>query len=288
MPYYKLGDLINYITSDFYNISWKAKLSDLWRIIEGLKNIHSVNIIHRDFHSGNIFFDKITKSYYDVTIGDLGLSKSATESSDDNNNENYGIIPYMAPEIFNGRKYTKESDIYSFGMIMWEFMTGRRPFWDRVHDAELIIEICDGLRPPIVTNAPEGYVDLMKECWHSDTIKRPTAKEVRGKLYKMFDKGGSTEIIESSDIGPVTKNNSGAIYKSRLLSGIIRSAMSTRSLRSQSITSEVSKYHLTVVIYLLGSFYKLFYHFKTTFYLFIKIKESLKITKLKTVLIMVC
>jgi hypothetical protein len=40
---------------------------------------------------------------------------------------------------------------------MWEFMTGRRPFWDRNHDTELIIDIYDGLRPPIVTNAPEGY-----------------------------------------------------------------------------------------------------------------------------------
>jgi serine/threonine protein kinase len=38
----------------------------------------------------------------------------------------------MALEIFQGQKYTKASDIYSFGMIMWEFMTGRRPFWDRI------------------------------------------------------------------------------------------------------------------------------------------------------------
>ena len=211
MPYYKSGDLVNYITSDFYNISWETKLGNLRYIITGLKNIHSVNIIHRDFHSGNIFFGTIDKKYprfTEITIGDLGLSKSATESSDDNNNENYGIIPYMAPEIFQGQKYTEESDIYSFGMIMWEFMTGRRPFWDRVHDAELIIEICDGLRPPIVTNKMSGY---------------------------------KTKIIESSDIGPVTKNNPGAIYNSRLLSGIIRSAMSTRSLRSQSIISEVGK-----------------------------------------------
>ena len=251
MPYYKSGDLVNYITSGFYNISWGTKLGDLRKIIEGLINIHNVNIIHRDFHSGNIFFGNIDKKngYNDVTIGDLGLSKSATESSDDNNNENYGIIPYMAPEIFNGHKYTKETDIYSFGMIMWEFMTGRRPFWDRVHDAELIIEICGGLRPPIVTNAPEGYVDLMKKCWHSDPNRRPTAKDIREKIDKMDinewnDFGYPnkiTKIIESPDIGPVTKNNSGAIYKSRPLSGIIQSAMSTRSLRSQSIISEVGK-----------------------------------------------
>ncbi|EXX74210.1 Ypk2p [Rhizophagus irregularis DAOM 197198w] len=91
--------------------------------------------------------DPITKDmmiimpYY--SSGDLGISRSATESNNDN--EKYGIIPYMAPEIFQGQKYTEASDIYSFGMIMWEFMTGRRPFWDEIHDIELIIKICDGL-----------------------------------------------------------------------------------------------------------------------------------------------
>ncbi|RGB36337.1 kinase-like domain-containing protein [Rhizophagus diaphanus] len=170
MPYYNSGDLINYLTNDFY------RLRD---IISGLVNIHSVNILHRDFHSGNIFF--LDKRH--VYLGDLGLSKSATEfTDDDNNNENYGIIPYMAPEIFKGQKYTKKSDIYSFGMIMWEFMTGRRPFWNRSHDAELIIEICDGLRPPIVTNAPEGYIELMKECWNSVPNKRPEATDIYMKL----------------------------------------------------------------------------------------------------------
>ncbi len=49
-------------------------------------------------------------------IGDLGLSQSANVTS--LNNEIYGVIPYIAPEIFNGDKFSKESDIYSLGMIM--------------------------------------------------------------------------------------------------------------------------------------------------------------------------
>jgi serine/threonine protein kinase len=234
MPYYDSGDLIHYISSDFYNIKWINKLGNLLRIAVGLINIHGVDIIHRDLHSGNIFFDGPHWPY----IGDLGISKSATESAD--NNENYGIIPYMAPEIFQGQKYTKASDIYSFGMIMWEFMTGRRPFWDRNHDIELIIDISDGLRPPIVTNAPEGYIELMKECWNSDPYKRPQATYLYERVYNVYRKeynnhNGPTKIIESSDIGPVKTNHSGAIYKSRPLSGMINSAMSLRSLRSQSI-----------------------------------------------------
>jgi serine/threonine protein kinase len=233
MPYYESGDLVNYISNDFYNISWETKLSKLRFIINGLLNIHSVDIIHRDFHSGNIFF----RDEYNVYIGDLGISKSATESTDDNN-ENYGIIPYMAPEIFQGQKYTKSSDIYSFGMIMWEFMTARRPFWDRNHDTDLIIEICDGLRPPIVIGAPEGYIELMKECWYSDPKKRPTATKIHEKIVNMqckeyYDEN-PTKIIESPDIGPVKINNPGAIYKSRPLGGMINSVMSLRNSRSQS------------------------------------------------------
>ncbi|EXX60453.1 Cdc15p [Rhizophagus irregularis DAOM 197198w] len=241
MPYYSKGDLIRYISNNFYNIKWFDKLSNLVTIAIGLVNIHRLDIIHRDLHSGNIFFDSC------AYIGDLGISKSATESTD--NNENYGIIPYMAPEIFQGKKYIKDSDIYSFGMIMWEFMTGRRPFWDRNHDIYLIIEISDGLRPPIVTNAPEGFIELMKECWDSNPDKRPTADDIYiriGEMYEnerksFYEYNNPTEIIESSDIGPVTTNHLGAIYKSRPLSGMINSAMSLRSLRSQSVNLEKVK-----------------------------------------------
>ncbi len=231
MKYYESGDLTHYITRRFFELSWHDRLDRLYGIINSLESIHDVNIIHRDYHSGNVFFDD------NVAItGDLGISKSAVESSDDDN-EIYGIIPYVAPEVLQGQKYTKASDIYSFSMIMWELMTGRRPFWGRCHDTDLIIEICDGLRPPIVTNAPIGYVELMQECWHPDPNERPTATEIlpRTKNMANLESKNPTEIIQSSDIGPITINNPGAIYRSRSLSTMIRSALSTRSLKSQSI-----------------------------------------------------
>ncbi|RIA91536.1 kinase-like domain-containing protein [Glomus cerebriforme] len=260
MAYYNLGDLTNYINNNFYDMSWYSKLGHLRNIIDGLINIHYANIIHRDFHSGNIFFHIDLKDLNEyrleklgkprIIIGDLGISKSATESTDDNN-ENYGIIPYMAPEIFQGKKYTKASDIYSFGMIMWEFMTGRRPFWDEIHDIELIIKISDGLRPPIVTNAPEGYIELMKECWFSNPEKRPTAADIKDKIEKLctsesYDDWYSekyTHITPSPDIGPVTINKRSAIYKSRPLSGMIKSAMSLRNSRSQTIDLETDPFY---------------------------------------------
>ena len=143
--------------------------------------------------------------------------------------------------FFKDKKYTKASDIYSFGMIMWELMTGRRPFWDHNHDTELIIKIIDGLYPPILTSAPEGYIELMQECWNIDPNKRPTSADLMKKILTMKNKSYNENKIERSpDIGPIT-NNPGAIYKSRSLSAMINSAESTRNLKSQMITSKIGK-----------------------------------------------
>ena len=156
MKYYRLGSLKDYITKNFHNIKWSEKLNILKHIVEGLDHIHNQNIIHRDFHIGNILYE----NEFDIVISDLGISKSSTKSID-NDDEVYGVISYMAPEILRRKEYTIASDIYSFGMIMWELMTGRMPFWDQNHDMELIFKICKDFRPPIIKNAPEGYIELI-------------------------------------------------------------------------------------------------------------------------------
>ena len=101
-------------------------------------------------------------------------------------------------------------NIYSFGMIMWELMTGRKPFWDQNNDTELIIKICDGLRPPVVTNAPKGYANLMKECWSPNPNKRPTAANIDHRLngIRMVETKNPTEIMRSSDHGHIMTNDS--------------------------------------------------------------------------------
>src|SRR5687767_1943143 len=229
MKYYKLGSLKDYITKNFYNIKWNEKLEILRNIIVGLNHLHNQKIIHRDFHSGNILYE----NEFDVVISDLGISKS---SIDDDGDETYGVISYMAPEILQGKEYTMASDIYSFGMIMWELITGRMPFWDQEYDLELIVKICKGFRPPIIKNTPKGYIELMQESWDSDPNKRPTALNISNKLgnIKRAETENSTEIIKSLDIGPIITNYLG---KSKPLSKIIKSTGSIRSLESQSIAS---------------------------------------------------
>src|SRR5205085_7621303 len=138
-----------------------------------LREIHEKNYIHRDLHSGNIF------SYYhdDSVIGDLGLCQQVVDKKD-HQNKIFGVIPYLAPEVLSRKPYTKESDIYSFGMIMWEYTTGRKPFHDRPHDHCLILDILKGERPQITNDTPEFYAELMKRCWNYNPKKRPTAREI--------------------------------------------------------------------------------------------------------------
>src|SRR5688572_21613021 len=78
MKYYKY-DLRNYLTKNFYKIEWNKKLRMLIHIVEGLRHIHNQNIIHRDLHSKNILCEDD-----DIVISDLGISKSAMESTDSN------------------------------------------------------------------------------------------------------------------------------------------------------------------------------------------------------------
>ncbi|POG73185.1 kinase-like domain-containing protein, partial [Rhizophagus irregularis DAOM 181602=DAOM 197198] len=143
-----------------------------------LEAIHNENFIHRDFHSGNILFDSNdTYKNGKWKTGDLGLSQ-AVNNNRLSNNEIYGVIPYIAPEIFKGSKFTKEADIYSFGMIMWELTTGCKPFNNIKHDHSLIYKILDGERPKITEDTPECYANLMKSCWDPDPKKRPSIKEI--------------------------------------------------------------------------------------------------------------
>src|SRR5688500_9340470 len=201
MKYYKLGCLKDYITKNFYNIKWNEKLKILQKIIEGLKHLHNQKIIHRDFHSGNILYE----NEFDIVISDLGISKSSIDNDDD---EIYGVISYMAPEILQGKKYTIASDIYSLGMIMWELITGRMPFWDQKNDIGLIVNICKNIRPPIIKNTPKGYIELMQECWNPDPNKRPTASNIYEELINInsIELENPTEIVKSSDIGPIIAN----------------------------------------------------------------------------------
>ncbi|POG58904.1 kinase-like domain-containing protein [Rhizophagus irregularis DAOM 181602=DAOM 197198] len=171
MDYANNGNLRVNLTR-IIKINWYQKLYMLHDIISGLYDIHLQNLVHCDFHDGNILNHNERKIY----ISDLGLCqpvKSFLKKYDI-----FGVIPFMAPEVLRGNSYTPASDIYSFSMIMWEFTSGVPPFNNIAHDFQLSLSICEGERPEVIKNTPQCYKDLMKKCWNEDPLKRPSSEEV--------------------------------------------------------------------------------------------------------------
>lgn len=101
--------------------------------------------------------------------------------------EIYGVLPFIAPEVLNRKQPTTESDVYSFGMIMWEILHVKSVICYYKLDDILgqTIKILDGFRPPISDEAPQCYVKLMRRCWDKDPKNRPFADE-HCKVFKQW------------------------------------------------------------------------------------------------------
>ena len=182
--YCEYGNLRNYL-NEF--IDYQTKISNLFDFANGLLDIHNAGKVHKDLHSGNILFDD-NISY----ISDLGMCQPANNEA--KKEGVYGVLPYMAPEVLRGYQYTKAADIYSFGIVMNEFMSEETPYNNIPHDYILAVKICKGLRPKISEDTPKLLADLIMKCWDAKSDNRPTAKE----LYQMLDKWWDYEIIDKN------------------------------------------------------------------------------------------
>ena len=148
------GNLRNYLQKNHSNLTLKDRITIFGYLCDSLKGIHEKSLIHCDLHSGNIL---VAGGCCYIT--DLGLCGPVDDKS---SNKIYGITSYIAPEILRKKsKNTKESDVYSIGMLMWEIFSGCPPFDDKAH-----------LRPPILSNMPEDYVEMMQKCWDVNPSKR--------------------------------------------------------------------------------------------------------------------
>jgi len=166
-------------------------------------------------------------------IGDLGLSVLESEANDIK--EIQGVMPYLAPELLSGRgSYYQATDVYAFGMIMWEITSAEKPFHEMKHDTQLALRICQGRRPEITKETPSFYRDLMVKCWHADPTKRPPAKEIHELTKNWYcitmctqeiqDQVKEAEEIRQQNVGikKAIQTHPGAVYTSRLLTNITK------------------------------------------------------------------
>ncbi|RHZ64768.1 hypothetical protein Glove_320g50 [Diversispora epigaea] len=181
------GNLREYLKINFNNINWLQKLYKLYDLSERLMNIHELDIVHQDFHPGNILSSDFKNSY--IRISDFGLSKLIGTNPNNPEKKNVvGVLPYIAPEVLSGdEEYTKAADVYSFGIITYEIVTGLPPYPDIPHDEDLAIKICDGLRPKIPFHVPKLITRTIMRCWDARVTYRPTFKELKDELEKYYD-----------------------------------------------------------------------------------------------------
>ena len=150
-------------------------------------------------------------------IADLGLSVPADQEP----SSIIGVLPYIAPEVLNGKPYTIASDIYSFGVLMSVISTGQQPFYNVAHDRNLAFKICEGVRPGFSINTPKFYIELAYKCMNVNTDNRPTTEEIH-KIIDSWYYSPSNEFKEMDKIefdpSTITETvHQNAVYTSRLL-----------------------------------------------------------------------
>jgi len=143
-------------------------------------------VLHRDLKPDNVGFT-IDGT---VKILDFGLAK-ILENSNSNSNELYamsgetGSLRYMAPEVAEALPYNQKADVYSFGVILWELNSGKKPFAGL--NRELFYEqvVHGGERPPINKKWPAELCKLITDCWDTEVENRPSFRQVVERLDSM-------------------------------------------------------------------------------------------------------
>jgi len=203
MEYMVKGSLYDVLHSEQgKSLCWEQKYQIGLDIAKGLSYLHGQNILHRDLKSLNVLLDE----RYRAKLTDFGLSTVRVETSSASSNktkQEVGTVPWMAPELFKrGAKYTEKSDVYSYGMVLWELCTRKVPFADAGGTPALIIQwIRSGEREEIPQGTPEAIEHVIQMCWKASAELRPTAAAIVKMLLKaMGAEESKIDIAEESEV----------------------------------------------------------------------------------------
>ncbi|KAM7276654.1 hypothetical protein ACFE04_018520 [Oxalis oulophora] len=164
--YMEMGSLYYLIHGQKKELSWRRKL-------KMLRDICRMKIVHCDLKSANCLVNK----HWTVKICDFGLSKILTEGTV-KDSSSAGTPEWMAPELIRNEPFTEKSDIFSFGVIMWELCTLSRP-WLGVPPERVVYAVAhEGSR----LDLPEGPLGkLISDCW-AEPQERPSCQEILCRL----------------------------------------------------------------------------------------------------------
>lgn len=149
-----------------------AKAAILLGIVMGMEHIHSKGIIHRDLKPANVLLNDDHLPY----LADFGCCKFADLGVTQTNS--IGTPRYMAPEQHDNR-YTNKVDLFAFGSVMYEVLTGERVFGDCTGPFQILQRITQGRFPKVPGTVPGFARDVIERCWSIDPDARPSFQEVR-------------------------------------------------------------------------------------------------------------
>ncbi|XP_077997800.1 mitogen-activated protein kinase kinase kinase 13-like [Glandiceps talaboti] len=142
------------------------------QIANGMNYLHLHKIIHRDLKSPNV----LVATNDVVKISDFGTCKEWNEKS--TKMSFAGTVAWMAPEVIRNEPCSEKVDIWSFGVVLWELLTGEMPYKD-VDSSAIIWGVgSNSLRLPIPGTCPDGFQLLMKQCWCGKPKNRPSFRQV--------------------------------------------------------------------------------------------------------------
>eukprot|EP01117_Protostelium_nocturnum_P005022 TRINITY_DN1814_c0_g1_i5.p1 TRINITY_DN1814_c0_g1~~TRINITY_DN1814_c0_g1_i5.p1 ORF type:complete len:1367 (+),score=346.67 TRINITY_DN1814_c0_g1_i5:84-4184(+) len=164
------GSLFRYLR--FESPTYKEKLQIIVGIAKGMFHLHSEKVIHRDLAARNIL---LTKSN-EPKVSDFGMSRIAQEDA----NKTYtdaAPVKWMAPEAIRHNIYSTKSDVFSFGVLIWEILKVCDP-WPEFTATQVIIKIVEGERLSTPEDCDPILAQIMRSCWEKDQNDRPTFETI--------------------------------------------------------------------------------------------------------------
>ncbi|XP_076832908.1 LOW QUALITY PROTEIN: ephrin type-A receptor 4 [Brachyhypopomus gauderio] len=219
-------------------------------VASGMKYLSDMSYVHRDLAARNI----LVNSNLVCKVSDFGMSRILEEEPEGAYTTRGGKIPvrWTAPEAIAYRKFTSASDVWSYGIVMWEVMSyGERPYWD-MSNQDVIKAIEEGYRLPPPMECPVALHQLMLECWLRERAERPKFSQIVNMLDKLIRNPASLKRTggESSRPRPSMLNHTPPVERSPLL-GTVEEWLKTIGLekyRENFITGGYS--NLESIIYM--------------------------------------
>ncbi|XP_057683487.1 protein tyrosine kinase 2aa isoform X3 [Corythoichthys intestinalis] len=178
-----LGELRSFLQVRKYSLDLATLILFAYQLSMALAYLESKRFVHRDIAARNVLVSSIDC----VMLGDFGLSRYMEDSSYYKASKGKLPIKWMAPESINFRRFTSASDVWMFGVCMWEIlMYGIKPF-QGVKNNDVIGRIENGERLAMPPQCPPTLYSLMTKCWSYDPSKRPRFTELKTQLSTILE-----------------------------------------------------------------------------------------------------